>query len=663
MLADPSGAEHEVLGAIPYQRNEAVLHTDRSLLPRRRRAWASWNYHLLDEPVGRTHRHLPHEPPPVAATREQLCVTLNRTDGDRPGDGDPHDPLRPPGVHAGRRWRRRGAGTRSAASAARTTAAPTGATASTRTAWLARCGCASASGGRARDERSALYEGWVRHRRHEPVEHEFRYRIFMSYLDLDELPEVLDRVPLWSARRPAPAWFRGATSGRPSVPLRQAVRDAVEERTGRGPAARPAAHQRPHLGRLFNPVSFYYCFDPAGERVEALLAEVTNTPWGERHTYVLEPACDAHAVDKALPRLALPRHGRATTGCALTRARRRASACTSRAARDGPCAFDATLSLERRELRRLARCSRYPLHDRCGCGRHLLPGARASSSRAPPTTRTRPDDRAGRSQRRRSGASARAHRGRRGAGAGARSGRPTPRCARASDGARRRASGARSRGGTGARARPTPTGDWDCDDLVTLVRHRRAARCRGSTGCARAVRARCATRSRASRATRAAARDARRRALRPRQRPVRALPRRDHDLLVRACSTRRRRRCASAQERQARPRLPEARARRRTTTCSRSARAGARSPLHAAGRYGCRVTTTTISARAARLRAAASARRRARATRSRCSSTTTATCEGAFDKLVSIEMIEAVGWQYFDEYFRALLASCSSRTA
>ena len=54
MLADPSPAEREILGAIPYQRNEAVLHTDERLLPRRRRAWALWNFHLLDEPAGRT---------------------------------------------------------------------------------------------------------------------------------------------------------------------------------------------------------------------------------------------------------------------------------------------------------------------------------------------------------------------------------------------------------------------------------------------------------------------------------------------------------------------------------------------------------------------------------------------------------------------------------
>jgi DUF1365 family protein len=134
---------------------------------------------------------------------------------------------------------------------------------------------------------SALYEGWVRHRRHDPVEHEFRYRLFLSYLDLDELPDVLDRVPLWSARRPAPAWFRRADfAGDPSVPLRDAVLDAVAERTGSRPGGpvRLLTSVRT-LGHLFNPISIYYCFDPDGERVEALAAEVTNTPWGERHLY------------------------------------------------------------------------------------------------------------------------------------------------------------------------------------------------------------------------------------------------------------------------------------------------------------------------------------------------------------------------------------------
>jgi len=78
MLADPSDSEHEVLEAIRYQPNDVVLHTDRSLLPRRRRAWASWNYHLQDEPMGRTTvtYHM-NRLQSLAADRE-FCVTLNR---------------------------------------------------------------------------------------------------------------------------------------------------------------------------------------------------------------------------------------------------------------------------------------------------------------------------------------------------------------------------------------------------------------------------------------------------------------------------------------------------------------------------------------------------------------------------------------------------------
>jgi uncharacterized protein len=137
--------------------------------------------------------------------------------------------------------------------------------------------------------RSAIYEGWVRHRRHEPIAHEFRYPLFMSYLDLDELPWVLDPFRGWSARRPAPAWFRRADFiGPADRPLGECVRAAVAERSGERPEGpiRLLANLR-HLGHSFNPVSFYYCFDEAGEFVRFVLAEVTNTPWGERHAYLL----------------------------------------------------------------------------------------------------------------------------------------------------------------------------------------------------------------------------------------------------------------------------------------------------------------------------------------------------------------------------------------
>jgi predicted NAD/FAD-binding protein len=79
LLADPTPLEREILGALPYQPNEAVLHTDASLLPRRRRAWASWNYHLLDEaPAKTTVTYHMNRLQSLEADRE-FCVTLNHT--------------------------------------------------------------------------------------------------------------------------------------------------------------------------------------------------------------------------------------------------------------------------------------------------------------------------------------------------------------------------------------------------------------------------------------------------------------------------------------------------------------------------------------------------------------------------------------------------------
>ena len=80
LLADPSETERELLGAIPYQPNEAVLHTDRSLLPRRRRAWASWNYHVCEGEVGRPTVTYDMNRLQSLRSAEQFCVTLNRTD-------------------------------------------------------------------------------------------------------------------------------------------------------------------------------------------------------------------------------------------------------------------------------------------------------------------------------------------------------------------------------------------------------------------------------------------------------------------------------------------------------------------------------------------------------------------------------------------------------
>jgi uncharacterized protein len=165
--------------------------------------------------------------------------------------------------------------------------------------------------------RSAVYEGVVTHRRFAPVAHEFRYRIAMPYVDLDEVDELCSRHPLWSARGPNAVWFRRAdflagtaVTDDANVPdpggsLGTAVRDLVEAHGGvrpQGPIAM-LAHLRT-WGWLFNPITLYFCFDAGGEQVDALVAEVTNTPWHERHAYVLGPipgpALGEHRFPKAL---------------------------------------------------------------------------------------------------------------------------------------------------------------------------------------------------------------------------------------------------------------------------------------------------------------------------------------------------------------------------
>lgn len=220
---------------------------------------------------------------------------------------------------------------------------------------------------------SAVYEGTIRHRRFEPVEHEFSYRLFLMYLDLDELPGVLDPFPLFSARRAAPARFRREDfMGDPERPLAECARDAVEAQTG----SRPAGPVRlltglRYLGHSFNPVSFYYCFDGSGERVEAVVADVRNIPWGERHPYVLargenEGPVLTDELDKTLHVSPLMGMDQTYAFRAGEPGPRLAVHIESRPKAGGGRSFDATLSLRRRELSRplLARMLvRYPVQS------------------------------------------------------------------------------------------------------------------------------------------------------------------------------------------------------------------------------------------------------------------------------------------------------------
>ncbi len=207
---------------------------------------------------------------------------------------------------------------------------------------------------------SCLYEGMVRHRRTEP-RREFRHPLVLAYIDLAELPELLDGRLL--ARGPGVVRFRRSDYlGDPAIPLEPAVRDLVAQRLdGRRPAGPIRVLTQPRtLGHCFNPVSFYYCFDRDGERLEAVVAEVTNTPWGERHAYVV-PRGAGHfrKVLHVSPFMDMDHTYRCRAG-----APGRALSVHIENLRAGARLFDATLALRRRELTRrsLRRATlRYPL--------------------------------------------------------------------------------------------------------------------------------------------------------------------------------------------------------------------------------------------------------------------------------------------------------------
>jgi uncharacterized protein len=225
---------------------------------------------------------------------------------------------------------------------------------------------------------SAIYEGTVRHRRFAVRSHEFRQRLALAYIDLDELPGLLGGRLV--ARGPGLVRFRRRDYlGDPRAPLPDAVRDTVEAQAG----VRPSGPIRllanlSALGHCFNPVSFYYCMDEPGEQVEVVVAEVTNTPWGERHTYVLAratpplgegPGCDGRGSERTFTG-ASPVRGRVLSGSfpkALHvspfmgmdhRYEWHMTVPTQTlpvhiaSSREGHLTFDATLSLRRRELTR-----------------------------------------------------------------------------------------------------------------------------------------------------------------------------------------------------------------------------------------------------------------------------------------------------------------------
>jgi hypothetical protein len=135
---------------------------------------------------------------------------------------------------------------------------------------------------------SAIYAGTVTHARRGPRPHGFRYRLYMLYLDLAELPGLLAASGPLRPGRLGLLSFERADYLRGAADLAEEARRRVERALGFRPAGpvRLLTHVR-SLGHVFNPVSFYFCFGADGTAPEAVVAEITNTPWNERHAYVL----------------------------------------------------------------------------------------------------------------------------------------------------------------------------------------------------------------------------------------------------------------------------------------------------------------------------------------------------------------------------------------
>jgi DUF1365 family protein len=146
---------------------------------------------------------------------------------------------------------------------------------------------------------SAILSGQVRHHRIAPKVHSFDYGVHFLMIDLEEVSEVFRGRWFWSIERPNLISFkRSDYLGPIELPLRGCVLDLVESELGRRPQGRVSIlTQVRTFGYLFNPVSFYFCHDEEGG-LDAIVAEITNTPWGERHSYVLDAGCSVQAEGK-----------------------------------------------------------------------------------------------------------------------------------------------------------------------------------------------------------------------------------------------------------------------------------------------------------------------------------------------------------------------------
>jgi len=222
--------------------------------------------------------------------------------------------------------------------------------------------------------RSAIYRGTVRHRRKDPIEHAFTYDVGMLYIDLGELDAgVLEHPPLWSScrRRAIAGVAREDLLGDTATPLDEAVRALVLERTRAWPTGPIGLLTTPRtFGRAFNPVSFYFCFEDDGATLAAVVADVENTPWNERHAYVVRAQDRGRVLDAELdkvfhvsPAMGMDQRYR----WSLTTPGRTLSVHIESTSRStGTPTFDATLNLRREPLTRASLhrlLARFPLQS------------------------------------------------------------------------------------------------------------------------------------------------------------------------------------------------------------------------------------------------------------------------------------------------------------
>ena len=135
-----------------------------------------------------------------------------------------------------------------------------------------------------------IYYGTVRHSRFTPFKRMFSYKIFMTFFDINTIEKSFKNSFLFGInKRGLVSYFRKDYHGDQNLSLDEAVRKTIKTKTKYNPKGpiRILTHLR-YFGYCFNPVSFFYCYNKEDTEVEMIMAEVTNTPWNERHCYFID---------------------------------------------------------------------------------------------------------------------------------------------------------------------------------------------------------------------------------------------------------------------------------------------------------------------------------------------------------------------------------------